>query len=227
MGRLASLELPQIVDAQWVKHLYVQIVLPPDEQLVVAPAALTSEMVWGWHGIRLGSQPQLSTADLEAWMDTTLTVNVPAGANQYLFSRFGALPAAQFRTATRSLIALVASGVVLIAGLLWVYMPFARQPWIVLSVIAVFAFLASAYPEPAVFAAQAAALGLGLVIVARLLYWAIIERRVSKAIIHGTSIMQVDRSTTETQMRPPEGSSYGDSATVPAAPAAPAPNGNQ
>ncbi len=221
-----SLELPQIVDAQWVKHLYVQIVLPPNEQLVVAPAALTSEMVWGWHGVRLGSQPQLETADIEAWMDTTLSVNVPAGANQYLFSRFGALPTVQFRTATRSLIALVASGVVLIAGLLWVYMAFARQPWIVLSVIAVFAFLASAYPEPAVFAAQVAALGLGLVIVARLLYWAIIERRVSKAVIHGTSIMQVDRSTTETQMRHPEGSSYGDSATVPAAPAAPAPNGN-
>jgi hypothetical protein len=156
-------------------------------------------------------------------MDTTASEDVPENANKYLFSCFGPLENIRFRTASRSLIALIVSGVVLIAGLLWIYVPLVRQSWVVLLVLALFAFFAYAYPEPAVFAAQVGLLGLALAITARLLYWLIIERRMSRAVIHGASIMPADQ-TTATQMKRPAGSSHGDSATVPATPSVPAPN---
>jgi hypothetical protein len=219
-----SLGLPQVVHADWIERMYLQVVLPPDEQLVGTPSAMTSEMSWGWRGVRWGSQPQLSTGELETWMDTAWACDVPAGANLYLFSRFGALETVNLHTASRSRIVLIASGVLLVAGLLWIYVPLIRRAWVLLLAVCAFGFVAAAYPEPAVFGAQAAAVGLALVVAARLMHWAIVERRMSRAVVHGTSMATADRSTTETQLRPPPGSSHRGSATVPATSSVPVPD---
>jgi hypothetical protein len=224
-GRM-SVELPQIAGAEWTKRMYYQLVLPGNEQLLAPPASLTSEMTWGWYGVRWGSRPRLNTGELESWMDTSLTADVPAGTNEYLFVCSSAHNTVQFRTARRSLIVLTASGIVLLAGLLWLYFPGVRRTWIVLLVICLFAYGAFSHPEAAVFAAQAAALGLGLAIAARLLHWTIVQRRIQRGVIHGTSVMPVDRSTTETQLRRTGGSSHGDTPTVPAASPVPTSDSN-
>jgi hypothetical protein len=218
-----SLELPQIAGVDWVKRVYWQVVLPGDEELVAAPTGLTPEAIWGWHGVRWGNRPRLDTKDLELWMDTSRSSPVPAGASEYLFSSFGPVEKVSLRTTNRSLIVLVASGIVLVGGLIWIYVPFVRRVWLLLLVIVVFAYFALAYPEPALFIAQSAVLGLALVIVARQLYWVVIERRVAKGVVHGTAFFTADRSTTQTQPRQLVGSSHGGSATVPALPAEPPP----
>jgi hypothetical protein len=218
-----TLELPQVAGVDWVKRLYWQVVLPGGEELVAAPAGLTPEAIWGWHGVRWGNRPRLDTKDLEMWMDTSRSSQVPAGASEYLFSSFGPVEKVALRTTNRSLILLMASGIVLVGGLVWVYVPLVRRAWLVLPAVVVFAFFALAYPEPAIFVAQAAVLGLALAIVARHLYWIVIERRVAKGVVHGTAFFTADRSTTQTQPRRMEGSSHGGSATVPAVPAAPPP----
>jgi hypothetical protein len=218
-----SLELPQVTGVDWVKRIYWQVVLPGDEELVALPARLTPEAIWGWHGVRWGNRPRLDTDDLELWMDTSRSSPVPAGASEYLFSSFGPIETVSLRTASRSVIVLIASGIVLVGGLLWIYVPLVRRAWLILLVTVVFAFFALAYPEPAVFVAQAAVLGLGLAILARQLYWLVIERRMAKGVVHGTAFFTADRSTTRTQLRRVEGSSHGGSATVPAIPSGPAP----
>jgi hypothetical protein len=218
-----SFELPQVAGVDWVKRIYWQVVLPGDEELVAAPAGLTPEAVWGWHGVRWGNRPRLDTKDLELWMDTSRSSQVPAGASEYLFSSFGPVETVALRTTNRSLIVLLASGIVLVGGLIWVYVPFVRRAWLVLLAIVVFTFFALAYPEPAIFVAQAAVLGLALAIVGRQLYWVAIERRIARGVVHGTAFFTADRSTTQTQPRRLEGSSHGGSATVPAIPAGPPP----
>jgi len=218
-----TLELPQIAGVDWVKRVFWQVVLPGNEELVAAPAGLTPETIWGWQGVRWGNRPRLATKDLELWMDTSRSSQVPAGASQYLFSSFGPVESVALRTTNRSLIVLVASGVVLIGGLIWIYVPHVRRVWLVLLTIVVFAYFALAYPEPAIFVAQAAVLGIALAIVARHLYWFVIERRVAKGVVHGTAFFTADRSTTQTQPRHVGGSSHAGSATVPAIPTEPPP----
>ena len=173
--------------------------------------------------MRWGSRPQFDAAEMELWMNTAWACDVPAGASQYLFSRFGSLETVELRTSSRSLIVLIASGGLLVAGLLWIYVPPIRQAWVLLLAICGFGFVAAAFPEPAVLVAQAAAVGLALVVVARVLHWTVVERRASRAVVHGTSMIPVERSTTETQIHRPRGSSHGGSGAVPAGPALPVP----
>jgi hypothetical protein len=219
-----SFELPQIVGAAFVKRMYWQLVMPRNEELLAGPEKLTPEMTWHWYGVRWGSRPRLDNDELESWMDTSRSEELPAATNQYLFSCFRPVAEVQVTTAARSLLVLSASGLILISGLLLIYLPVLRRPWLLLGIVILFAFGVLAYPELTVFAAQSAALGIGLVVLARLLYWLLVQRRMARGVLHGTSVFPVEGSTTETQRRRTEGSSHGDSATVPAIPAVPAPD---
>ena len=101
----------------------------------------------------------------------------PAGMNTYLFSSLGQIGPCEIVTAGRSMIVFVSSGIALLAGLLLIYVRAARHPVILLAATAILAVLAAIYPELALMAAQASAIGLALVLLAAFLLQLIAGRR--------------------------------------------------
>ena len=86
--------------------------------------------------------------------------------NAYLFSSLGRIGPCEIVTAGRSTIVFVSSGIALLAGLLLIYVRAARHPVVLLVATAILAGLTAIYPELALMAAQASAVGLALVLLA-------------------------------------------------------------
>ena len=86
-----------------------------------------------------------------------------------MFSAFGNIDQGSLYTAARAWIVLVASGAALVAGLLLIYIPLIRHPATLLAAALALLAVGVLYPEPAWLVAQAAGLGLALVLVAALL----------------------------------------------------------
>jgi hypothetical protein len=162
---------PSLGDNTWVRRAYWQLLLPPEEHLVVSPRELTGEFTWSWNHFYFGRQPVLNQADLEAWVGLRHSgmAPAPAGMNIYLFSSLGRIGPCEIITAGRSTIVFVSSGLALLAGLLLIYLRAARHPVVLLGATALLAGLAAIYPELALLAAQASALGLALALLAVLL----------------------------------------------------------
>ena len=161
-------EFPSLGDDTWVRRAYWQLLLPPEEHLVVSPRELTGEFAWGWNHFYFGRQPVLSQADLENWVGLRHpgSTPAPAGMNVYLFSSLGRIGPCEIVTAGRSTIVFVSSGIALLAGLLLIYVRAARHPVVLLAATAILAGLTAIYPELALMAAQASAVGLALVLLA-------------------------------------------------------------
>jgi hypothetical protein len=214
-----SIELPKLGAGAIARRTYWQLVLPRDEFLVAGPAALTPETAWGWNRFYWVRRPLLDQSDLENWifdrrdlLDRGGPASSPAplspSANQYLFSSLEIGGPLEVRTASRSALVLIGSGIVLLAGLLLIYVPALRHP--ALLFIAALAVLAGAmtYPEVTLLWLQAAVAGAVLTLVAGLLERNVSRRRRREVLIRGGSSSIVNRNST----RPP-----------PRSPAAPAP----
>ena len=172
-----SLEFPRLGSDVWTRRLYWQLVLPPNEHVIVKPAGFNSEHFWGWHGYFWGRQPLLDQAQLESWVGVAPSGALPESSSVYLFSTLGNVDRAELRTAGRSWIVLFASGAALLVGLLLIYVPLARHPAVLL--VWALALLGAGViaPEPTLLFAQAASLGLVLALVAGLLDRTVARRR--------------------------------------------------
>jgi len=176
-----TLELPRLGADAWVLRLYWQLVLPQNEHVVMLPPHFTSEFTWGWQGMFWGRRPLLEQSQLETWVlepwqsespagrPRTQRSPLPEGTNRYLFSNLGTVPRAELRTAGRKWIVLVASGAALVAGLLLIYVRWARHPATLLVAAVLLLAMGMIDPEPMLLAAQAASLGLALALLAGLL----------------------------------------------------------
>jgi hypothetical protein len=163
-------DFPRLGRETWIGRMYWQLVLPETEHLVLGPAPLTPESTWGWSGLYWGRKPLLDQARLEAWCGARHLAPVPARTNCYLFSAPGGVESCPVYTANRSLIVLVASGLVLAVGLVLIYVPAARHPAALFTLAVVLAAALVFYPEPALLASQAASLGVVMAAVAGWLY---------------------------------------------------------
>jgi hypothetical protein len=166
-GRI-GLELPQLGPNAWTKRTYWQVILPRNEHLLAAPANFTDENVWQWDGGLFGREPLLNDAALAAWIGVPPRES-PHGGNCYLFGSFGGADRAELRTADRAWIVLTASGIVFVCGLLLLYVPFLRHPAVLLALGIALASAGLLHGETALLLAQAAGLGLGLIVLAYLL----------------------------------------------------------
>jgi hypothetical protein len=168
-----AFEFPSLGDDTWIRRAYWQLLLPADEHLVVSPRNMTSEFTWGWNRFYFGRQPVLGQADLENWAWGNVrhpgSAPLPAGMNVYLFSSLGRFESCEIVTAGRSTIVFVASGIALLMGLILIYVRAARHPVVLLAAAALLAALAAIYPELAMLAAQASAVGLALALFAAFL----------------------------------------------------------
>jgi len=160
---------PAIESATAPRRLYWLFAVPSDQFLVAPPADLTSEMEWQGKGWPVWSRPVRSQEELESWIGASRQEPLPQGANQYLFSSVGSIPALSISIASRRLILAVGGGAALMIGLALLHVRVLRRPEAVLAMAVILAVLAPAFPDVAVLAAQAA--GLGLVVALAIAIW--------------------------------------------------------
>jgi hypothetical protein len=165
----AAIEVARLQgDSRWTRS-YWQLVTPRKEHLLWTPLGLADESRWVWKWLGYGRQPRLDQAGLEAWMGAVETEALPREMNTYLFSAIGPLPEISLRTASRGWLVLIGSGVLLMVGMGWIYLPLARHP-VVLMVFAVgVAALGALQPGLGILLAQSASAGLLLLLVAGVL----------------------------------------------------------
>jgi hypothetical protein len=199
-----SLELPVVPGAKWARRVYWQLALPRSEHLWLPPAQLTPELSWGFEPVvgELGywnQRANLAQRELEQWIGASRQDELPAGTNQYLFSGFGLADRVEFVAVGRTTMLLAASGLILLGGLLLIYFPVLRHPALLLPVGLAAAAASLLFPEPAIQAAQAAAVGAVVIVSAYLLNWLVQRQRGDRAIVRGSSLAGREPNTTETR----------------------------
>jgi hypothetical protein len=213
-----KLEFPQIGSGAWNRRLYWQLILPPNEHVVVDPKGFVSEYRWGFMGYFWGRRPTLDQEELETWVDApSHRAALPDGLNVYLYSTLGTVEGGEVRTGARAWIVLCSSGTALLIGLLLIYLPSLRHP----ATLMVLAFgllsLGMIYPEPAIMLAQTSSIGLILASITALLVrlfprrpTVVIEPIVAKVEFpstkspHAPPPSAVSVSSTQSQPMPPE-----------------------
>jgi hypothetical protein len=164
-----DLELPQLGHDTWTRRFYWQLVLPYNENVIIPPEQFTHEFTWGWNDYFWGRKPLLEQPQLETWIGAHFLAPLPESTNRYVFSGLGRIHGGELRIASRAWIVLMASGVVLILGLVAIYAPATRNPAVLLTLAVLLLAAGILYPEPTLLLAQAASLGLVLALVAAIL----------------------------------------------------------
>lgn len=164
-----TIQVARVLGDPWMRRAYWQLILPENEHLLFSQSpAATSEVRWRFKGTHWGRDPLLDETQLANWMNLEATEALPSG-NEYLFSASEPIDRLPFVAAPRSWIVAGASGVFLVIGLLLLYVPILRRPGVLLCGAVGLAAVAARYPHTAMVVAQAAALGLLMVVVAGLL----------------------------------------------------------
>jgi len=196
--------LPRLPDGVWVQRLYWQLVLPSDEQLLSSPPELTPEFTWQWSGLGWSRKNSWDQPELEKWVSATPEDALPQATNRYLFSTLGSTPKIVVRWAARWQIVLGASAAVLVVGLLLMYLPLSRRPWILFAAGVVLVALSVAMPDAALLLAQAAVLGCMLIFLAGWLKRIVARRRTAGKIVPAGGSSIVERSSLQRKVRPLE-----------------------
>jgi hypothetical protein len=179
-----SLEPATVDAADLSERCYWQLILPKDELLLWGDRDMAAENMVAWWSFGWRRQPMLEQGDLEQWIGASRQEPMPAATNRYLFTTFGTSHRLKIFTASRSLILLAASGIALSVGLLLLYFPTLRHPALLLAIGGVTLSCGFIYPQLAVIFAQAACLGVVLIVVARLLRM-LLWRGAGRSTVHG------------------------------------------
>ena len=167
-GRIVA-RVPVIHGAGTVQQWFWQLVLPPDEHLVIGPDELTPASRWQWQGWGFGRTPQLTQPELEDWVSATQKLPLLQGAHVYLYGGFSEVSPLSVLTMKRSTCLVLASGSALCLGMLLngLHSRY-RRYWC--AAIGVMALLASAW-QPAIASVMAQSGVLGVAAVAGI--WAV------------------------------------------------------
>jgi hypothetical protein len=112
-----------------------------------------------------------------------------------LLSSFGEIAPLQCWAATRWAILAAASGAVLFAGLLLLYLPRLRHPGLLFVAGATLVVSVSISPDLAALAVQASGVGLSLLLLAGLMKWFVGWRRAKRLVVRGVSLPGPDSKT--------------------------------
>ena len=162
---LSSIELPR---SAWVERLYWQLNLPENQHLVVSPQNFNDESRWVWQRFYWARRPALSYRELTGWVGLPGEITTSSG-NQYLFSTIEPRAVLECWTARRSLLVFGASLLLLVAGWVLIYVPAARHPAALLLLAMGVVAATAVDPDTALLFAQAASLGMLMLLVALLL----------------------------------------------------------
>lgn len=202
-GSRVELAAAQFKPGVWVRRLYWQLILPPQEHLLMSGGDCTREFTWVWDRFGYWRQPTLEQTELESWIGATPGEAPPAAANRYLFSSIGPQAKLQVWIVRRSALVFGASLALLLGGLLLIYVPVVRHPGVLFVVATVLLAGAIVEPEAALLVAQGAGLGLLLAVLAVALAYRVRRRQkpVSTVVIRSPSSV-LDRSLTQSMPRP-------------------------
>ena len=210
-----GLEAPVIADAKMANRWYWQLATPPGEHLLNPPEGMTSEMTWKRRGSFLGRRPRIGQAGLERWTGATAQTPAPESLNHYLFSSFGRVSELQCVTADRTAILLVASGVALALGLALIYVPALRHPGLLFAAGVALISAMLSYPGLAIGMAQASALGLVLIVAARLLKWLVDSGQARRALFGGAFYSSPDSKTVKAPVSPIDSQALRTTSAIP------------
>ncbi|HVX15089.1 MAG TPA: hypothetical protein VHC22_28110 [Pirellulales bacterium] len=196
-----TLPMPVLLGAASTGPAYWQVVLPRNEFLLLGPASLESDFVWTWRGAAWWRQPLRDTAELEFWSGARRYEDpLPPSVNTYLFSGMGLPAQLELTTISRAELILFPSGVLLLLGLLWIYVPALRRAeWLFASAVVMLS-AAAMWPDLALLAVQSAVIGLLLIGLAAMLERRWGQRRQQVVFRSGPSSI-VGRSSTFTHPR--------------------------
>lgn len=130
--RWLDFEMPTLASTAWMNQAYWEVILPPDELLLLGPSTLVSENVPKWRGIWMMDQASVSTGWLEESMGVAHQQQASSRNHRYLYSGFGEGVKARLWTGKRWEILSVVSGAVFVSGMLLVYFSWLRRPLILL-----------------------------------------------------------------------------------------------
>ncbi len=208
--------IPSIIDADRAERVYWQIVLPRNEHLAWMPAALTSELVWQrdqWYWGRYG---RLEQPALEELVGASTLEPVSPDTNRYLFSSMGSVNSVVFVKVSRLLLMLISSGAVLAVVLPFVYLPALRRPAVFFVVGVMLFAVALTYPDYSALLGQAAAIGLGLAVVACALQRLVGRTSMTPVVRRSSVYISSDSQSADVSVRVSDGSSRVTTATAPA-----------
>jgi hypothetical protein len=157
----------------------------------------------------------LSQPELEEWANASAQIGPTAAQNEYLYTGFAPVLSVELITAPRWLVVLTASSAVLSIGLLWLYVPAARRGWIIGAVACLIAALSLAFPVPALLLAQAAAIGVVVVLLAIVLKRATARPSHWPVTPSGGSSQRQVTPRTDSMLMPPAMSAASTAPTVP------------
>jgi hypothetical protein len=150
---------------------YWSLRLPPEETVLSSPTGMRSEASWRWTGWGFARDEALAMGDLERWSGATEQPSSATSKDVAVYSAFAAPATIRLASIPRTW-AYLAYGLCafLVAGA-WIYVPAVRRPWVALAAAVASTVLAFWAPAWALPAAQVAAFGLALAVVAASLDW--------------------------------------------------------
>ncbi len=172
------LDTPTFASDVVQRRFYREVLASPDDHLFGVPSHWTSQQRWTWTGAGWRQRADTSQEDLATWiltasgrpMATSLMADDPAlRQSRVVFAGVGAPGSSMVWLMPTWFIVLVASGVTLSIGLLFVYWPSLLRTPSLLAVVVVIGLLAAAVPDTAVLIGQAAVPGAMMAIIAAIL----------------------------------------------------------
>jgi hypothetical protein len=162
------LDAPVFVADVLQRRFYHEVLASTDDHLVGAPARWTSQQEWSWTGDRWRQIATTSRDDLIDWIASATGRTPPSGLlagepslrqSRFVFAGIGSPGQAVVWVVPTWFIVLLASGVTLAIGLLFVYRPACCRASVLVAIASLGALVAAAMPETAVLVGQAAVPG--------------------------------------------------------------------
>ncbi len=169
---LYDMEFPYFTGSSiWIRRTYWQVILPTNKHLVGNMAGWTPEYFnkLFWSGFYWKREASMNQEELASWVGVDQRESIPDGTNTYLFSSFRAPQNSMLRIMDRSLLILIGSGLALLIGLSFIYLPLVRHRGIVLLFIIAVTALCSYQPSDSIIYLQTSVFGIILALLTLLL----------------------------------------------------------
>jgi len=180
-----QLAIPRITGEVWAGQSVWDVKLPRDQILFIDPTGFTSQNNWtraALGGLLWQRIPQQTPAELRQWLDFSEPPEAPSpsgGGHRYQFARLAPLRQLNVQTISWPMIIGIGSGLSLILGLMFQYVPASRNVLALLVIGCALAIAGIWYMTPVILLLQASVLGMVLAFISAMIQASIRRRRSS------------------------------------------------
>ncbi len=171
-------EFPRLGPDAYGSNWYWELILPPTEHFLSVGPPWMAEYQWDWQGLGWKRQPGITEKELQRWIGASGSPRQTATqANRYVFSSLHPVDVTRVWIVRRTWLVVFCSGVVLAMGLLWLYAPSVRRPWLTWLLLTIVFGVFAVRQDWGVLVAQASAFGAALVVTAWILRRSLLSPR--------------------------------------------------